>query len=532
MRRVKLLGSLLYGTATKGFDPRTAKDSECILVWGANPSHSAPHAHTHWLKEAPAKVVVVDPIRTRTAEQADLHLQPRPGTDAALAFAILHVLREQGAFDEAFIARHTVGADEINHLIDPCTPEWAEGQTGVPAADIRRAAQLYGAGPSLLWVGQSLSRQPQGGNIMRSVGLLPALTGNVGKPGAGFYYLNYTHEFAGIDDDYLAGAHLATAEPKSVGAMDLAQRLMDPDAFKAFIVCGSNPLASGADQQKLREACAREDLFTVVIDCFETDTARYADIVLPAASFLEFDDITLSYFNLTMGAQSKVRALIGEALPNQEIFRRIAGAMGFDDPALFESDEEMIAKCLDQMGRDYDFAELQRLGHFFVGGETPQIFFEDLAFDTPSGKIELASDAAAEMGLPRTPEPRTDSPPTEGYLRLLSPASNWRVNDSYANDPKLEKRAGPAELILHAEDASRLGVAHGAKVKVSNDMDSIELVAQISNIAQPGTAVSYKGRWPSLEPSGINVNALHAPNKSDMGEASCVHGIEVRVEAV
>jgi anaerobic selenocysteine-containing dehydrogenase len=522
---------LLYGDgAAMGFDPRTARDASCILVWGANPSHSAPHMHKHWLKDSPARVVVIDPVRTATAAEADLHLQPRPGTDAALAFALLHALRENGSFDDSFIAEHCVGAPELETEIERCTPQWGEQQTGVPAADILRAAEIYGAGPSLLWVGQSLQRQPMGGNVMRSAGLLPALTGNIGKPGAGFYYLNYTPFLIGGDPDYLEGAQLAAGETKIVTAMDLADRLLDPEEFKAFLVWNTNPLASCSNQQKLRQACAREDLFTVAIDCFSTDTTGYADIILPAASFLEFDDLTFSYFNLCVGAQSKVREPMGEALPNQEIFRKIARAMKIDEPALYEEDMEVIGTLLQQMGRDHDFAELQRMGHFFVNDDEPVIFYEDLQFSTPSGRIEIASEQAEAMGLPRVPHAQVDPAPAQGQFRLISPASNWRLNDSYANEPKAAKRAGPAQLILCAQDAALIGVADGAPVSVSTDIGSIQLLARIDEMVLPGTVLSYKGRWPSLEPGGQNLNFIHVGRKCDMAESTSVHGMLVSVD--
>ena len=523
---------LMFGTARFGFDPRTAKDSSCIVVWGANPSHSAPHMHKHWLKDFSAKVIVVDPIRTKTAEEADLHLQPRPGTDAALAFAILNALRERGAFDDEFIKRHTTGFEEIESTIDQCTPEWGEGKTGVSAADIRAAAQMYAAGPALLWCGQGLQRQSQGGNIMRAAGLLPAVTGNVGKPGAGFYYLNESAELAGVDSDYLMGVELAKSGRKTVGALDLADRLSDPDEFKAFMVWNCNPLASCSDQQKLRQACCREDLFTVSLELFETDTARFADIVLPAASFLEFDDLTYSYMNLIVGAQSKVVEPMGESLPNQEIFRRISDAMGLEEPALFESDASMIETMLEQCGVGFDFAELQRRGHFTVNGDEPVIFFRDLQFETPSGRIEIASNKAEQMGLPRAPHAGVDLEPADGLLRLISPASMWRMNDSYGNEPKLRIRSGDAEIILHAYDADRLGISDGDQVRVSNDAGAIRLTAQIDDIAPRGTAVSYKGRWPSLESGADNLNFLHAGQKCDMGESTSVHGMLVSVARV
>ncbi|MGR8920563.1 MAG: molybdopterin-containing oxidoreductase family protein [Gammaproteobacteria bacterium] len=518
---------LMFGNSIMGFDPRTAKDAACILVWGANPSHSAPHAHEHWLPESPGAVVVVDPVRTETAAAADLHLQPRPGTDAALAFSLLHCLRAAGRFDDDFIDAHTTGFDEIAADIDRATPAWGEAQTGVPAADIERAAALYGAGPALLWCGQGLQRQATGGNVMRAVGLLPTLTGNVGKPGAGFCYLNVTPVFAGIDLDWLGGAAIAREGGKTVGHMELAERL-EGDEFRVFFSWNTNPLASAPAQARLRAALDRDGLFTVVSDVFMTDTARHADVVLPAASFLEYDDITFSYFHLHMGAQARAAAPPGEALPNAEIFRRLAAAMGLEEPALFEPDEALIETMMQQMDLGFDFSELKRRGFVPLGGQ-PAAWWAEREFDTPSGRIEIASAEAAEMGLPRTPQPWADAPPADGELRLLSPASKWRLNDSYANDPHIIERAGRPALHLNPGDAARLGVREGDAVRVSNEIGSIGLTARLDAAILPGTAVSYKGRWPALEDDGFNVNALHVARAADMGGSTAVHSTVVRV---
>ncbi len=523
-----LAWSLLYGSSIQGFDPRTARDAACILVWGANPSHSAPHAHEHWLAEAPGKVIVVDPLRTETAAAADLHLQPRPGTDAALAFSLLHCLKQSGRFDEAYIAAHTVGYDELEADIERATPAWGEAQTGVPADLIRSAATRYGAGPALLWCGQGLQRQTTGGNIMRAVGLLPALTGNIGKPGAGFYYLNVTPVFAGIDLGWLSGAALATREMTKVGHMELAARLATPNEFKLFFAWNTNPLASAPDQARLRAALNRPDLFMVVSDLFMTDSARYADIVLPAASFLEYDDLTFSYFHLIMGAQAKISDPMGESLPNAEIFRRLAQALGLREPALLETDRAMLNTMMTQMNTGYDFDELKRRGHFTLG-ETAARWYADQKFETPSGRIEIASEQAVAMGLPRTPQPWADAPPADGRFRLLTPASKWRMNDSYANDPNLIERSGPAALHLHPSDAARIGVGEGAMLTIANDIGSLELVARLDDGVLPGTVLSYKGRWPSLEGTHMNVNFIHQPQSADMGGSTSVHSTQVSV---
>ena len=519
---------LLFGDSAKGFDPRTAADARCILIWGANPSHSAPHAHKHWLPESPATKIVVDPLRTETAAQADLHLQPFPGSDAALAFSLLHVLQRDGLFDDAFIAEHTLGAEEVLPLLTNCPPDWGARRTGVPADLIERAAHLYGPGPALLWAGQGLQRQATGGNVMRACGLLPALTGNVGKPGAGFYYLNSTPGIAGADYGRLAGTALIRGERPSISHMDFSARLEDADASRALVCWNTNPAASAPQQQRLHAALRREDLFTVVIDCFPTDTADFADVVLPAAGFLEFDDLTFSYFHLHVGAQSKVREPVGEALPNQEIFRRLAAAMRFAEPELFESDAAVLARLLDDMQVGFDFAELQRRGWHPIS-ERPMIFYENLEFDTPSGRIEIASARAENQGLPRVPQPWADVRPAAGRFRLLSPASNWRLNDSYANDATLQKRAGPATVTLHPDDAAQIGINDGTHVRLANATGRLELPATLDANVPRGVALTYKGRWPKHESGRHNVNVLNPGQPADMGASSSVHGVEVTI---
>ena len=393
---------------------------------------------------------------------------------------------------------------------------------------IEQAARLYGPGPSLLWLGQGLQRQATGGNIMRACGLLPVMTGNIGKPGAGFYYLNNTPAIAGADFGKLAGTDLLRTKRASISHMDLAQRLEDPDTAQALVCWNTNPAASAPQQQRLHRALSRPELFSVVIDCFPTDTSDFADIVLPAASFLEFDDLTFSYFHLHIGAQTQVRQPMGHALPNQEIFRRLSQAMGYEEPALFEPDQAILEQLLKEMGCDFDFAHLRQLGWHPIS-QTPLVLYADRAFDTPSGKIEIASERAAAKGLPRLPQAWTDAPPQPDRLRLISPASNWRLNDSYANDRRLAQRAGQASVTLHPADAERLGIQPGEPVRLENETGWLDLTARVEALAPPGVVVSYKGRWPKHEAGRRNINTLNPGHKADMGENSSVHSIEVRL---
>jgi anaerobic selenocysteine-containing dehydrogenase len=516
-----------FGSSVDGFDPRSARDAACIVVWGANPSASAPHAHRHWLREAQGTTIVIDPVRHPTAAAADLHLQPFPGSDAALAFALLHVIAREGLLDEGFLAAHTTGWEEVRPLLDGCTPVWGEAITGVPAQQIVEAACLYGRGPSLLWLGQGLQRQRMGGNVMRACSLLPIATGNIGKPGAGFLYLNGTGN-RGIDGNYLTAPHLHPGDPATISHMALAARLEDAERSKALFCWNNNIVASCPQQTRLRRALAREDLFTVCLELFATDTVDYADIVLPAASFLEFGDLVFSYFNYTVSAQVKAMSPIGESLPNQQIFRLLAASMGLVEPELFESDATIIDTLLKQTGLPIDFAALARVGTVDFTPE-PVIQFSGLQFPTPSGRIEIASDRFVAEGLPRAPQPWAEPRPEAGRLRLLSPASRWLMNSSYGNVEKVQKGSGHAEVLLHPEEAAARGLEAGTPVLLANETGQLPLQVALSDAVPRGVALVHKGRWPKLEPAGANVNVLNPGRAADLAESCAVHSIEVEI---
>jgi anaerobic selenocysteine-containing dehydrogenase len=517
----------MYGTSMDGFDPRTARDSACIMVWGANPSASAPHQHEHWLPESPARVIVVDPVRTPTAREADLHLQPFPGSDAALAFALMGVIHREGLCDREFVARHAVGFNELEPQLAEYTSEWGERVTGVPRELIEQAARLYATGPSLLWIGQGFQRQPRGGNAVRAVALLPAVTGNLGRAGTGVLYLNGGAS-RNLDEEYLAGEELASARPDPISHMDLVACLEDGDRARALVCWNINIAASNPQQARLRRALAREDLFTVVIDLFATDSADLADIILPAASFLESDDLVASYFHHSLSAQVQAVPPLGLSLPNSEIFRRLAVAMGYDEPLLRETDREVIDELLRRADLGLDFDALAARGTVWIG-EAPQVQFGDLNFPTPSGHVEIASASAQADGHPRLPLAFADPRPQHGRLRLLTPASPWLLNDSFANDPKIARRLSTATVALHPQDAADRGLAEHDHVVLSSEAGSIELSVTVSEELPRGVAYSPKGRWPKAEPHGANINALNPGIPADLGASTSVHGLEVTV---
>jgi anaerobic selenocysteine-containing dehydrogenase len=394
-------------------------------------------------------------------------------------------------------------------------------------ADIEVAAALYGAGPAMLWLGQGLQRQARGGNVMRAAAMLPAITGNIGKPGAGIYYLNADIPQK-IDHRYIVQPDLRRHPKATISHMDLIGALEEADTAKVLISWNMNVAASGPRQARLKQALAREDLFTVVIDLFATDTADYADIVLPAASFLEFDDLVTPYFNFYLSAQVKASDPPGEALPNQEIFRRLAAAMDYREPALFESDADIIEALLERTGLGINWADLKARGTIDPWPE-PIIRFADLEFPTPSGKIELASARAEAEGHPRLPQPLADPRPAAGRLRLLSPAGPWQMNDSYGNDPAILEKLGPARVALNPADADSLGLAAGDEADLSNDTGRLRLLVALDATLPQGVCLAHKGRWAKFDGRGANVNVLNPGEKTDMGESSSVHGVEVEI---
>ena len=517
-----------FGESCEGFDPDTVKDSHCVIVWGANPSHSAPHVASNWLKEARATVVHVDPIANESAKSADIHLQLRPGTDAALAFGLVHIALRENKIDLKFLEHHTIGWNEVLPDVMACTPDVAAEKTGLRVEDIERVAASYLSGPSLIWLGQGLQRQRLGGNIYRSCALLATATGNLAKPGAGLLFLNGPNTRA-ADIDYVAGDGCGTEEPPSISHMDLADILADGSKASALFCWNNNIVASNPVQTKLRDALTRDDLFQVCVELFETDTTAYADYVLPAASFLEYDDLLFPYFHNSVSAIAKVQPPPGLALPNAEIFRRLAKAMGFAEESLFESDRSVIDHVLSSSDAKIDFDALKKVGTVRVY-DAPRIQFESLSFSTPSGKIEIASSAAEANGHWRSPRPEVDEPTKEGKIRVLSPASNWTLNSSYGNDARIRKRLGEQSVLLNRLDAERLEIEDGQSVLLRNELGDLRLRAEISQDTLPGVALVWKGNWPMYElKCGGNINLLNQGEKTDMGESSCVHNVEVEL---
>ncbi len=513
--------ALMTGDSMHGFDPRDP-EAECLVVWGANPSAAAPHAHRHWIPEFDGTTVVVDPIAHPTAKIADIHLQVRPGADAALAFALLKAASATGdglALD--FLNERCDGWDLIAPMVEGLDLGALAAQTGIAVGDINAVAELLAEKRTLIWLGQGLQRQLRGGAIYRACVTLAAATGNMGRPGTGVLFLNGGRHI----DPGIAGGGDA---PHSISHMDLIEVLADRERCEALVTWNNNLAASNPRQSELRAALAQEDLFTVVVDVFGTDTADYADVVLPAASFLEFDDLVVSYFHCSVSAQVKVADPPGAALPNQEIFRRLAQAMGFDEPELHVSDAELIDEMLARSDTGIGFAELAAKGTIWPDSQA-QTAFCDGRFATPNGRLQLAGDAFADSGLPAVPSAEADDAPEPGTFRLLSPADPLTMNSSYSNDPRIERRLGALTVTLNPADAAELGLAAGDTVEVASDVDAIEAQVAVSDDVGRQVALCPKGRWPKRSGQGANVNAITGTARTDIGDSSAIHSTRVTI---
>lgn len=331
-------------------------------------------------------------------------------------------------------------------------------------------------------------------------------------------------ETRSVDMGFLMAPELRPDKGSSISHVRLGEWLCDEDRTSALFTWNNNIVASSPAQSLIRKGLAREDLFTVATDIFQTDTTSYADYVLPAASFLEFDDLVLPYFHHTVSAQTKAASPPGEALPNQEIFRRLSRAMGYTEPQLQETDESLIARLLSQTSFEGSFDNLKAVGTARLFAE-PQIQFRDLKFSTPSGKIEVASERLAAMGVSRSPSPAADTAPPFGKLRILSPASPWLMNSSYANDEMIKKRAGCQRVLLNPADLAARNITSGSLVRLTNEAGDLELEAQASDDVPVGVALIYKGAWPGLSAGQANVNVLNPGLLTDIGESSAVHGV-------
>lgn len=526
-----------------GMDPETFSESKLILLWGTNTLSTNPHLwkYIEAARRKGAYVVAIDPLRTRTAEQVDEHLAPIPGTDAALALGLLHVVVSLGKEDREFIATHTVGWDSFRARILEYPPERVAAMTGVSRERIvalgERLAQTRPTGIRLT---MGMQRHGGGGMAVRTISCIPGVTGDWRFPGGGVVY--DTRGFFRANWNALWRDDLRPPGTRTLSMTRLAEGLLELDdpPVQSLMIYGSNPVASVPDQRRVRRGLARDDLFTVVIDHFQTDTADYADLLLPATMQTEHADLHYAYGHLYLAWNEPAVPPPGECVSNSEIFRRLARKLGLAEPCLYDSDEEMARQVLDSEAPALAAITLERLkrdGWARLSVPTPFVPFAH-GFPSTSGKLEFFSSRMVEVGLDPVP---TYTPPYEAAqgnadlaarypLALIAPASHYFLNSTFANVSPLTEQQGTLSIMLSSVDATGRGVREGDTVRVYNDRGEFKAIVVVSDRVRPGVVASIKGFWPKRVSGAANANATVAERDSDMGGGAVFHDNRVEVQ--
>jgi anaerobic selenocysteine-containing dehydrogenase len=525
-----------------GMDPETLRLSRLIILWGSNTLTTNHHLWRSitMARQQGAQLVVVDPIRTRTADAADLHLAPIPGTDAALALGLMHVVLAEGAEDKDFISQHTHGWEAFRERILAYPPERVADICGLPAPAIvdlgRRVAHTRPTGIRLT---MGLQRHGGGGMAVRTITCIPGVTGDWRYPGGGTGY--DTRGFFGVNWAALHRDDLRRPGTRSLSMTRLGEGLLDvhDPPVKALFVYGSNPLASVPHQSKIRRGLERPDLFTVVVEHFRTDTVEYADIVLPATMQLEHADLQISYGHLYISWNEPAVPPPGECLPATEIFRRLARRLGLDLACLYDGDEDIARQVLDSGHpslRDITLEQLKARGWMRLNYPEPFLPFAD-GFYTASGKLEFLSERMAKGGLdplagytPPYEAAQRDTPLAGRYpLALIAGADHYFLNSLFANVTGQMRRSGPPVIRIHPEEATARGLETGHEARVFNDRGAFVALVEVTDRVRRGVVASTKGRWPRFVDGRATVNATVDERDSDMGGGAVFHDNRVEI---
>jgi anaerobic selenocysteine-containing dehydrogenase len=569
--------------AKEGIATEDYAHARLILIWGSNTLTSNLHLwpFIQQARKQGARVIVIDPANTRTAQAADEWIAIRPGTDGALALAMMQVIISEGLVDTGYVAQYTVGFEALVGRVQEWTLERASAITGVPAPRIRQLAQEYATiRPAAIRINYGLQRHYGGGMAVRTIACLPALIGAWREQGGGiqlsssgsFRRLNVTSLY---HPELLAGRQPRTINMNRLGdalSLDparLAQahyhpRPVDPiptpeDAgppVKAMIVYNCNPVAVCPDQQAVIAGLRRNDLFTVVLEHFQTDSADYADFILPATTQLEHWDLLRAYGHTYLSLNRPAIPPIGQSLPNSEIFRRLAAAMGYDETCFAESDEQILRTLIEKQHHvTYQGITWERLlqdGYARLNLPDPYLPFAEGNFATPSGKCEFYSEKMARDGydpLPTYIPPRwqaetgdwrletnssTSQSPISNLQSLIciSPPAHSFLNSSFANVDRFLRREQRPLVQLHPEDAAPREIEDGDRVRVWNHLGSLLLTAEVSEDIVPGTVLAPGVWWLKHSPDGRNINQITPQMESDMGGSATFYDTRVWVEVV
>ena len=552
--------------ASIGTDMERFDESKLIIIWGSNPITSNVHLWPKVLaaQKNGAKLIAIDPYKSLTAEKCDEHLALMPGTDAALALAMMHVIIEENLIDQDYIDKYTVGFAELKARVMEWTPVRAALITGLEEEAIVRLAREYATTkPAVIRLNYGMQRHRGGGMAVRTVACLPALTGAWRHP-AGGVLLSSSGTYV-MNNAKLERPDLIWNNPRSINMSAIGDALLGEDRkvelkyaakkgsdvdqvmapldppVKAIFVYDSNPVAVAPDSKKVIAGFKREDLFTVVHEIFQTDTADYADILLPATTQLEQFDVHKSYGHLYVLANNPAIAPIAEAKPNTEVFRLLAARMGFTDDCFKDSDEELGRQALEskhERMKGIEFDELKSIGWKRLN--VPEVYapFAEGNFPTPSGKCEFYSQRLADEGLDPLPnfiapsESVLTSPElsVKYPLAIISPPAHNFLNSSFANLPSFIKSAKEPFLDIHPDDAGVRGIKDGDRVRIFNDRGSFSACARVSHKARSGVVVALSIWWKKLSKDGCNANDVTSQSLTDFGAAATFYDALVDVE--
>jgi anaerobic selenocysteine-containing dehydrogenase len=525
-----------------GTDIENFHRARLIVLWGTNTLSSNIHLWPE-IKEAVAngaRLIGIDPYRNRTIDRCHQHIQLRPGTDAALALSVMQVIVNEGLHDRDYIERHTTGFDQLRDRISQFPPSRAASICGINEEEIVSFAREYAAThPSAIRVNYGLQRHAGGGMAVRVISCLPAITGAWRHAGGGV--LLSTSGMFSFNDKALMRPDLIGGNPRTINMSRLGEALTQSrPPVRALYVYNSNPAAIAPDQSKVIEGLMREDLFTVVHEQFQTDTADYADILLPATTQLEHLDLVKPYGHYYLVYNEPSIAPLGEAKPNSEVFRLLAERMGFTEECFSDTDEDIIRQALSSGHPALEGITLERLKRDgWVRLNLPEVFapFADGGFRTPSGKCEFYSESLAQIGLDPVP---SYTPPRESAesdpllaarfpLQLLSPPANTFLNTSFSHLESFVKSERRPEVEINPSDARSREINDGSMVRVWNDRGECLLFARLSERVKPGVAVAASIWWNKLSPGRSNVNQTVSQELTDMGAGATFYDNLVQI---
>jgi len=526
-----------------GMDPERFEDARLILIWGSNSIVSNLHlwSRVQEAKRRGARVIAIDPYRSLTAAKCDQHVAPLPGTDAALALGLMHVIIAEGLYDAEYVAKYTLGFEQLKRRAGDYPPEAAAAICGLDRDAIVKLAREYaGTRPAAIRLNYGMQRHAGGGMAVRTVTCLPALTGHW-RDAAGGVSLS-TGDYYNFNHAALERPDLIPNRPRSINQSALGDALTAAEPpVRAIYVYNTNPVAVCPDSRKVIAGFAREDLFTVVHEIFLTDTADYADIVLPATTQLEHYDVHKSYGHLYVLANNPAIAPLGEAKPNSEVFRLLAARMGFGEACFRDSDEDICRQALQSAnprmaGIEWDALKARGWQRLNVPARFAP--FAEGNFPTPSGKCEFWSQSALDLGmdpLPAYVPPResAQSAPqlAKKYpLAFISPPARNFLNSSFANLPFALEEAGEPYLDIHPADAAPRAVGDGDMVRIYNGRGSFLAKARVSERARAGVVAALSVWWKKLSPDGRNANEVTSQALADLGGGATYYDCLVEIE--